>query len=50
MVIFVLLVEMMLMVLKVELKCVPIISGAQCVMTCGVWLMQEWSADNLATL
>ena len=33
--------------LRVELKCATIQYGAQCVMTSGVMLMHEWSADNL---
>ena len=35
---------------RVVLKCAVITSGAQCVMTCGEYLMPEWSVDNWDTL
>ena len=34
---------------RVVLKCAVITSGAQCVMTCGEYLMPEWSVDNWDT-
>ena len=37
------------MILKVELKCVQMVNGAQCVMTAGAMLMLKSSAGNLTS-
>ena len=32
--------------MRVEWRCASMASGGQCVMTCGIALMLQWSADN----